>query len=262
MNKRFSGKHILITGGSRGIGRAIAKRFAHEGASITFTHLKDNEMADSLVAELQKLGQATYQSIDVDVADFKKMEALFESFVGPKKLDVLVNNAGIQIGQTENASFDLENFSRVIAVNLTAVAFCASMAIKHFLAQKKGIIINISSVHELVPKPGFLSYSASKAGVGNITRTLALEFASRNIRVNAIGPGATITDMNKDWVNDPERRSVVCSHIPMGRPADAEEIASIAAFLASDDASYVTGQTIMACGGLSLYNDFAKNWAS
>lgn len=259
MDKRFSGKHVLVTGGSRGIGRAIVKRFAREGADVTFTHLNDQMMAKTLVAELHEAGHGAYESVNVDVADFAKMSDLFNNL---KKLDVLVNNAGIQTGQNSSEIFDPESFSRVIAVNLTAVAFCSSLAIKQFLVQNGGVIINISSVHELIPKPGFLNYSASKAGVRNITRTLALEFASRNIRVNAIGPGATITDMNKDWVEDPQKRAAVCAHIPMRRPAYAEEISSVAAFLASEDASYITGQTIMACGGLSLYNDFAENWSS
>jgi glucose 1-dehydrogenase len=114
----------------------------------------------------------------------------------------------------------------------------------------------------MVPKPGYLSYSAAKGGVGNITRTLALEYAGRGIRVNAVGPGATVTDMNRAWIDDPARRAEVCAHIPMARPAEPAEIAAVAAFLASDEASYVTGQTVMACGGLSLYADFAKNWAS
>src|SRR5690606_8688152 len=101
-----------------------------------------------------------------------------------------------------------------------------------------------------------------KGGMGNMTRTLALEYADRGIRVNAVGPGATLTDMNSAWINDPEARRGVESHIPMGRAATPAEIASVFAFLASDDAAYVTGQTIYACGGLTLYGDFKRNWSS
>jgi glucose 1-dehydrogenase len=117
-------------------------------------------------------------------------------------------------------------------------------------------------VHEVVPKPGFLAYSISKGGLGNLTRTLALEFADRGIRVNAVGPGAVLTSMNDAWRHNPEQKANVESHIPMGRAADPEEIAAVYAFLASDEAAYITGQTIYACGGITLYGDFKQNWAS
>ena len=117
-------------------------------------------------------------------------------------------------------------------------------------------------MHETIPKPGYAAYSAAKGGLGNLTRTLALEFAGRGIRVNAVGPGAVVTDMNAAWTGDAAARAVVESHIPMGRAASVEEIATVFAFLASDEARYITGQTVYACGGLTLYGDFAKNWAS
>lgn len=262
MTARFAGKHVLITGGSRGIGRAIAKRLAAEGARVTVTHLHDDAAAQLLLNELSEAGGGPHRAFEADVADLREMEDVFASLTTLDKLDVLVNNAGIQTGQTPSEALLPEDFARVIAVNLTAVAFCASMAIRHFLTRGGGVVVNVSSVHEIVPKPGFLNYSASKGGVGNITRSLALEFADRNIRVNAVGPGATVTDMNRAWTENPARRAAVASHIPMGRPAVPEEIAAVTAFLASDEASYVTGQTIMVCGGLSLYGDFARNWAS
>ena len=124
------------------------------------------------------------------------------------------------------------------------------------------MVINTSSVHEIVPKPGFLAYSMSKGGLGNLTRTLALEFADRGIRVNAVGPGATVTDLNSAWTQDSAKRAMVESHIPMGRAAAPEELAPVFAFLASDEASYITGQTLHACGGLTLHADFARNWSS
>jgi glucose 1-dehydrogenase len=117
-------------------------------------------------------------------------------------------------------------------------------------------------VHEIIPKPTYVSYSISKGGMENLTRTLALEYADRNIRVNAVGPGAIVTPINKAWINDPEKRAVVDRHIPMGRPGRAEEIASVFAFLASDDASYITGQTLFACGGLTLFAEFRTAWAT
>jgi glucose 1-dehydrogenase len=153
--------------------------------------------------------------------------------------------------------------AQILAVNLLGPASCARAALRHFLARPGGgVIINTSSVHELIPKPGFVAYSLSKGGLGNLTRTLALEFADRGIRVNAVAPGATVTDINRAWTHDPEKRRAVEAHIPMGRAATPAELAPIFAFLASDDASYVTGQTLYACGGLTLFNEFRSNWAS
>jgi len=125
-----------------------------------------------------------------------------------------------------------------------------------------GVILNCSSVHEIIPKPGYIAYSISKGGMENMTRTLALEYADKGIRVNAVAPGAVNTDMNARWINDPKMRHDVESHIPMGRAAASDEMASVFAFLASDDASYITGQTLFACGGLTLFGDFKKNWSS
>ena len=117
-------------------------------------------------------------------------------------------------------------------------------------------------MHEVIPKPGFVAYSIAKAGLAAMTRTLALEFADRGIRVNAVGPGAVATDMNRAWATDAEATARVIAHIPMRRAAEAAEIAPTFAFLASDEASYITGQTIFACGGVTLFADFMHNWAS
>ncbi len=265
---RFAGRRALVTGGSRGIGRAIAERLAAEGAALVITHLRDGEAAAALLKHLATISTAAghagidHHAEDADVADAPSMDAVFERTAASGRLDILINNAGIQTGQTASDQLDLAAFERVVAVNLTAVAACAGRAIKHFLNAGGGVIVNISSVHEIVPKPGYLSYSAAKGGVGNITKTLALEYAGRGIRVNAVGPGATVTDMNASWTDDPVRRAAVSAHIPMGRPAAASEIAAAAAFLASGEASYITGQTLLVCGGLSLYGDFANNWSS
>jgi glucose 1-dehydrogenase len=264
---RFAGQRVLVTGGSRGIGRAIAERFVSEGASAIITHLADDAAAAATLQHLTQISRAAgftslaHRAENADVADAAAMDGVFAR-ASAERFHVLINNAGIQTPQTPSDLLAFDDFERLIAVNLTAVAFCASRAIRHFLAAGGGTVVNVSSVHEIVPKPGYVAYAAAKGGVGNITRTLALEYAGRGIRVNAVGPGATVTDMNKAWIDDPVRREAVCAHIPMQRPAEAREIAAVAAFLASKDASYITGQTILACGGLSLYADFAQNWAS
>ena len=139
---------------------------------------------------------------------------------------------------------------------------CSREAIRHFLTRGGGLILTTSSVHQEIPKPKYLSYSISKGGMANLTRSLALEYADRNIRVNAIGPGAILTPINDAWKDDPKARKGVEEHIPMGRAGRPEEIAAVFSFLASDDASYITGQTLFVCGGLSLFPEFRTTWSS
>ena len=190
------------------------------------------------------------------------MRMVGEAAEGLGGLDVLVNNAGIQISRpTEELSSS--DFDKVIAVNLRGAFMCAREAIGHFLDDEQpGSIVNISSVHQLIPKPNYLGYSVSKGGMQNLTRTLALEYASRGIRVNGVGPGATVTPINRAWIDDPEKRMQVEEHIPMQRAGDADEMAGVTCFLASDDAAYVTGQTIFVDGGLTLFPSFATPWSS
>jgi glucose 1-dehydrogenase len=177
-------------------------------------------------------------------------------------LDILVNNAGIQISR---ASHELMNgdFDRVIDVNLRGAFMCARESIKRFLDDATpGVIINVSSVHQVIPKPGYLGYSVSKGGMQNLTRTLALEYAGQGIRVNGIGPGATVTPINRAWIDDPDKRRAVEEHIPLRRAGTSDEMAGAACFLASDEGAYITGQTIFVDGGLTLYPSFATPWSS
>jgi glucose 1-dehydrogenase len=177
-------------------------------------------------------------------------------------LDILVNNAGIQISRPSE-QLDSAEFDHVLAVDLRGAFLCAREAIKRFLAaEKRGVVLNVSSVHQIIPRPNYLSYSISKGGMGNLTRTLALEYARRGIRVNAVAPGATITPINRAWTDDPVKTEIVSSHIPLGRAGTADEMAGVCAFLASEDAAYITGQTIFVDGGLTLYGDFREPWSS
>jgi glucose 1-dehydrogenase len=185
-----------------------------------------------------------------------------EAIEGLGGVDVLVNNAGIQISRPSD-ELSSADFDKVLAVNLRGAFMCAREAIKHLLEEEKaGSIVNISSVHQLIPKPDYLGYSVSKGGMQNLTRTLALEYAGRGIRVNGIGPGATITPINSAWIEDPVKKEMVESHIPMARAGTADEMAGVTCFLASDDAAYITGQTIFVDGGLTLFPSFREPWSS
>jgi len=266
---RLLDKTALVTGASRGIGRAVAERFAREGATVALNHFRDHAEAETALAAVHAAsdaaghGRRNHLIVEADIGSPEAVAAMIDEVVAAwSRLDILVNNAGIQ-APTPGESWDAETLNRIIGVNLIGAAYAAQQAIRHFLSRPGGgVIINTSSVHEIIPKPGFLAYSISKGGMGNLTRTLALEFAGHGVRVNAVGPGAVLTSLNDAWRNDAVSRAAVERHIPMGRAAEPEEIASVFAFLASEDAAYITGQTIYACGGLTLYGDFKENWAS
>jgi len=264
--RKLEGKNVLITGASSGIGQAIAVRFAQEGANVAMNYrgeLQEIEQTQEMVRTHRLSAAVRDLPVQADVSQEDQVREMFrqvlESFGW---LDVLINNAGIQIPSPSHET-EMADFDRVLGVNLRGAFLCAREALRHFVARGRGgVIVNNSSVHEIIPKPLYVSYSISKGGMENLTKTLALEYAGQGIRVNAVGPGAVVTPINKAWIDNPTAREEVCSHIPMGRPASAEEIAAVFAFLASDDASYITGQTIFACGGLTLYPEFRETWAS
>lgn len=271
--KGLAGKNVLVTGGTSGIGQSIAVRFAAEGAHVAINYRKDPDDAaqtDELVHEALEKCVAGIQVHGVNhilvQGDVSKeedvVEMVRETVDKLGGLDILINNAGIQIaGDSDEQT--MEQIDAVLSVNLRGAFMCAREAIRHFLAEEKpGVIINVSSVHQLIPKPRFVGYSMSKGGMENLTRTLALEYAGRNIRVNAIGPGATVTPINRSWIDDPDKKEQVLQHIPMARAGTSDEMAAVTAFLASDEAAYITGQTLFVDGGLTLYPDFRTAWSS
>ena len=265
----LKGKNVLVTGGTSGIGQAIAVRFAENGANVAINYLRQPEEADETEMQVHacvaRVKQEGVRDVIVganvtDEDDVARM--VLETIDRLGGVDVLVNNAGIQISRPSH-ELSSADFDKVLAVNLRGSFLCAREAIKHFLAEDKpGAVVNISSVHQMIPKPGYLGYSVSKGGMMNLTRTLALEYAGSGIRVNAIGPGATVTPINRAWVDDPVKREQVTSHIPMPRAGEADEMAGVVCFLASDDAAYITGQTIYVGGGLTLFADFRDPWSS
>jgi glucose 1-dehydrogenase len=265
----LKGKNVLVTGGSSGIGQAIAVRFAEHGANVAINYLTTADEAagteEQVHACINKVQQHGVRDVLVqgDVSsddDVTRMVGEAADRLGG--LDILVNNAGIQISRPSE-ELSSAHFDKVLAVNLRGAFLCARESIRRFLdSETAGSVINVSSVHQMIPKPSYLGYSVSKGGMMNLTRTLALEFAGRGIRINGIGPGATITPINRAWVDDPVKAEMVTRHIPMLRAGTADEMAGVACFLASDDAAYITGQTIFVDGGLTLFADFREPWSS
>ncbi|MGG6295487.1 glucose 1-dehydrogenase [Leptolyngbya sp. AN02str] len=268
--KRLDGKTALVTGATSGIGQAIAIRLAQEGCNVAINYRKDPERGDE-TSELvmqkacEDVNACGVRALPVqgDISqEFDIVDMVNEVVSTFGHLDILINNAGIQ---SEKPSHELtaEDLDQVLNVNLRGSFLCAREVIQHWVAhQRPGVIINVSSVHELIPRPRYVSYSMSKFGMQGMTKTLALEYASRGIRVNAIAPGATITPINDAWTEDPEKQAEVESHIPMGRAGTSDEMAAAVVFLASDEAAYITGQTLFIDGGLSLYADFQEPWSA
>jgi glucose 1-dehydrogenase len=261
---RLAGRNALVTGAGSGIGRAVAVRYAAEGANVAINDRDDTEALGETLRFMEAASagvgvSARHRLAVADLADEAAVERMFAQLLGETHLDILINNAGIQ-APTPGDNFNTGIYRQILDVNLTGAALCCRAAIAHFLGRGGGAIVNCTSVHEIIPKPGFLAYAISKSGLAALTRTLALEYADRGIRVNAVGPGATLTPMNAGWKDDAPARAAVEAHIPMRRSATPEEIAGAFVFLASDDAAYITGQTIHVCGGLTLFGDFQKAW--
>jgi glucose 1-dehydrogenase len=244
---KLKNKITLITGAARGIGLACAKRFAAEGATVVISDI----MGDVGQAEAKRLG-ATYLNCDVSKsADVNAtVAAVVKKFGG---IDVLMNNAGVSIAG-DFLDITEADYDKVIDINLKGsflmLQACAREMVKQVAAGKPaGSIINMSSVNDTLAIPAIISYCVSKGGVSQLTRATSIYLAPHGIRVNAIGPGSIMTDMLKSVVGDKVAMNRVMSRTPMARIGDPSEIASIALFLASDESSYVTGQTIYADGG-------------
>ncbi|ADL42666.1 3-oxoacyl-(acyl-carrier-protein) reductase [Caldicellulosiruptor obsidiansis OB47] len=242
-------KVALITGASRGIGRAIALKFAQNGANVIINYSSSQSQAENLKEEIEKIGTKA-MIIKCDVSNSDEVNQMFSQIEKEfGRLDILVNNAGI----TKDGlilRMNEEDFDKVIAINLKGAFLCAKAAAKMMVKQRFGNIINISSVVGITGNIGQANYAASKAGIIGLTKSLAKELASRNIRVNAIAPGFIKTDMTE--VLSDKVKETMLSSIPLGRFGEADEVANVALFLASSLSSYITGQVIVVDGGMIM----------
>ncbi|MFT2011024.1 SDR family oxidoreductase [Pontibacter sp. 13R65] len=264
-SKRLEGQVALVTGSSSGIGQGIAVALAKDGANVVINFHSDEEGAADTLKEIEKTGGKAIV-VKADVSKEKDVEMLFEQAKKEfGRLDILVNNAGVQ-ADASLLEMTMDQWEKVIGINLTGPFLCARAAAKEFVAQgvqentsrAAGKIIFISSVHDIIPWGGRVNYTTSKGGVMMMMKTLAQELASHKIRVNSISPGAIKTDINKqDWSTE-EGKKQMLSQIPYGRIGEPEDIAKVAAWLASDEADYVTGATIYVDGGMVLYPSFSE----
>lgn len=244
-------KAAIVTGGARGIGKAIARRFLQEGARVIIADV-DEAAGSAAVEDLGSRGPVRFVACDVgEAASVGNLVAATIAAFGA--IDVLVNNAAI-LAAKDFLDLDEADFDRVIRVNLKGAFLCGQAVARHMVERAKaggrpGAIVNLSSVNAVFAIANQVPYSVSKGGINQLTKVMALSLAPHGIRVNAIGPGSIMTEMLETVMADAEARRRILSRTPLGRIGEPKEIAAIAAFLASDEASYITGQTVYADGG-------------
>ena len=241
---------MIVTGGNSGIGEAIALAAAAEGANVVIDYVVHPEAAAAVVAKIEAAGGHAV-SVDADVSKIADLQKLVASAVKNfGRLDVMVNNAGVET-RTSILDTTEADYQRVLDINLKSAFFGTQLAAKQFIAQGDGgLILNISSVHEDWPMPGNVAYCVSKGGTRMLARTAGVELGPHGVRVVNLGPGAVATPINAGTMADPDKLKELNDAIPLGRMAQASEIADVAVFLASGKASYLTATSIFADGGL------------
>lgn len=243
----LKGKTAIVTGGSRGIGAAICKRFAEQGANIALLYAGNTQKAEETKAALQEMGVKA-EAYQCNVADAEQVAAVCKQIIKDfGGADILVNNAGITKDKLV-PMMKVPDFDSVVDTNLKGAFYMIKQLYPVFMKQKSGKIINISSVSGLMGNPGQTNYSASKAGLIGLTKSVAKELAGRNVNCNAIAPGFVATDMTENL----SENNALVDHIPMKRFAQPEDIANLALFLASDQSDYITGEVIRIDGGLAM----------
>jgi glucose 1-dehydrogenase len=252
----LSGRRALVTGASSGLGRAIALALASAGARVGVHYRNDRAAAQAVVGELPRSGDphAAFGAEISDAAQVQRMFAEVDAAFGG--LDILVNNAGIDGRREPCVDSDPGHWQQVLAVDLQGPYYCTRQALKRMLPQRRGVILQITSVHEFIPWAGYSAYTSAKAALSMFTKTVAQEVAGDGIRVVAIAPGAIRTPINADVWGHPDSLRDLDQKIAMARPGQPEEVGAVAAFLVSDLASYITGTTLAVDGGMLIYPDF------
>ncbi|GAC1423719.1 MAG: SDR family oxidoreductase [Flavisolibacter sp.] len=265
-NSNLKGQSALITGANSGIGKAVAIALANQGAQVVVNYVSHKENAEAVVDEI-KSGGGSAIAIAADVSNEKEVQLMFKQMLDAfGTIDILVNNAGLQ----QDCSFEnmtLTQWQTVINVNLTGQFLCAREAVREFLrrgvvperSKAAGKIICMSSVHEVIPWGGHVNYASSKGGVMMLMKSMAQELAPKKIRVNSIAPGAIQTPINQAAWDTPEALAKLLTLIPYNRIGQPEDIGKLAAWLASDEADYITGTTIFSDGGMTLFPGFSTN---
>lgn len=244
---RLDGKVCVITGAAQGIGAACAHRFAKEGAKVVVSDIQIDK-GEAVAADIRNAGgDAIFLACDVSskTACDSLIASVVESF---GSVDILIANAAILVAK-DFLDLTEEDWTNTLNVNLSGYFYVGQSAAKQMMAQGRGSIINMSSINAVVAIPSVLPYTVCKGGVLQLTKSMALAMAPHGIRVNAVGPGTIATEMGKSMMTDDTARNRVLSRTPLGRPGEPDEIASVCVFLASDDASYITGETIYCDGG-------------
>ncbi|MBO4209310.1 glucose 1-dehydrogenase [Micromonospora echinofusca] len=251
MTARLAGRTALITGSDSGIGQATAIEFGREGADVVVHYLHDHDGAEHTREQIEQAGRRAVV-VQGDITDENQVDAMFDRALAEfGRLDILMNDAGVDASGTPVVDLDTETWDRAIRTNVYGAFFCCRRFVRHRRDQGgKGKIINITSVHQEVPRAGGSDYDTSKGALRNLTRSLALEVAPMGINVNNIAPGMVLTPFNQQAIDDPQYLAEQVQSIPWKRAAEPEEIGRLAVFLASDDADYVTGSTYVMDGGL------------
>jgi glucose 1-dehydrogenase len=257
MNIRLDGKRALVTGGNSGIGEAIVLALAEAGALVAINFVTSPESAQALVQRITAQGGVA-MAIEADITDSSAITRVFSSIdENWGGIDILVNNAGIDGERAMSWQTDLDAWRKVIEVNLLGAFYCAREALQRMTRQKTGVIVNLSSVHEEIAWSGYSAYTASKAAIGMLTKTLAQEAAPFGVRVLSVAPGAIRTPINRSVWSNPQSLEDLLEKIPLQRIGEPAEIARMVVMLVSDIASYVTGRTVFVDGGMTDYPDFA-----
>jgi NAD(P)-dependent dehydrogenase (short-subunit alcohol dehydrogenase family) len=258
MDLGLSGKRVLVTGGSSGIGAAVSQAFAGEGARVAINYFGSAEAANRMCADFARAGGSAL-ALQADVSNAAQVQAMFAEIDRHwDGVDILIANAGMDGVRALGWESEPGAWMRVIEVNLKGAYLCAREALRRMVPAKAGVIINTSSVHEVIAWTGYSAYVASKAGLSMMAKTLAQEAAPFGVRVLSVAPGAVRTDINRPVWEDPVTYKDLIAKIPLNRIGEPADIARMVTVLASDVSSYITATTIFIDGGMTDYPDFAR----